>query len=105
MLKLSLRPYPGEVFVAASIEEYERAVLKLFKISDRPDKTMSGRFFAGENHAGKWLYLVWGKDKNRLAHELSHVILHLFDRVGIDPREASGEPFCYLLSQLLLDTG
>jgi hypothetical protein len=38
-----------------------------------------------------------------LAHEFSHVVLHVFERCGIDPREGSGEPFCYLLSQLLLD--
>lgn len=34
------------------------------------------------------IYLVWGCDKARLAHELSHVILHVFEIIGIDPREA-----------------
>lgn len=38
----------------------------------------------------------------QLAHELSHVVLHVFERCGIDPREALGEPFCYMLGQLML---
>jgi hypothetical protein len=32
-------------------------------------------------------------------------VLHVFERCGIDPREAHGEPFCYMLSQLMLDAG
>ena len=38
-----------------------------------------------------------------MAHELAHVALHVFERCGIDPRSGNGEPFCYLLSQLMLD--
>jgi hypothetical protein len=34
---------------------------------------------------------------------LSHVMLNVFELVGIDPREAGGEPFCYMLSQLMLE--
>lgn len=52
-----------------------------------------------------WTYLVWGKNPHTLAHELAHAVLHVFERCGIDPREARGEPFCYMLSQLLLEAG
>lgn len=48
-------------------------------------------------------FIVWAVDNARLAHELSHVILDVFDVAGIDPRHANGEPFCYLLSQLMLE--
>ena len=52
-----------------------------------------------------WTYLVWGKKPHNLAHEISHTVLHVFKRCGIDPREGNGEPFCYMLSQLILDAG
>jgi hypothetical protein len=48
-------------------------------------------------------FLVWGENSAYLAHELAHVILFMFERCSIDPRESNGEPFCYMLSQLLLD--
>lgn len=51
----------------------------------------------------KVIYLVWGKNRPYLAHEIAHVVLHVFEIAGIDPRDANGEPFCYMLSQLLLE--
>jgi hypothetical protein len=50
-----------------------------------------------------WTYLIWAKDAAQLAHEIAHVVLHVFERCGIDPRECNGEPFCYMLSQLMID--
>jgi hypothetical protein len=64
---------------------------------------MVGRISGGEGQDGMWTYLVWGKDQHDIVHELSHVVLCLFERCGIDPREGNGEPFCYMLSQLVLD--
>jgi Trk-type K+ transport system membrane component len=61
------------------------------------------KIMGGEGKDGMWTYLVWAKATHTMAHELSHVVLHVFERCGIDPREAGGEPFCYILSQLLLE--
>lgn len=102
MKELSLRPYNGKLFIAKSRKDYERSHHKLFKTPDVLQCNTAGRFSGGEGNDGMWTYLAWG-NKHTLAHELSHVILHVFERCGIDPREANGEPFCYLLSQLLLD--
>ena len=105
MLKtLSLRPYPGQVTTCSTQAEYQKHYKKLHgKIDDGLNSSssgrMSGRIFEGKSPT----YLIWAATPCYLAHELSHVILDVFDRVGIDPRQANGEPFCYLLSQLLLD--
>lgn len=32
-----------------------------------------------------------------LAHECSHAVFMLFERLGMDPRDSAGEAFCYLL--------
>ena len=103
MHELSLRPYHGRLFVVKTVKEYEKAHAKLFKTPDVLTCAQEGRFVGGEGRDGMWTYLVWGKKPHNLAHELAHVVLHLFERCGIDPREGNGEPFCYMLSQLLLE--
>lgn len=105
MKELSLRPYNGRLFVVFSPKEYEKMHEKLFKTPDVLTCAQEGRFSGGEGNDGLWTYLVWGNRNHNLVHELSHVVLHVFERCGIDPREGNGEPFCYMLSQLLLEAG
>lgn len=103
MKELSLRPYNGRLFVAKTPKEYESAHIRLFKTPDVLTCAQEGRFSGGQGKDGLWTYLVWAKGRHTLAHEIAHTILHVFERCGIDPREAGGEPFCYMLSQLLLE--
>lgn len=101
--ELSLRPYNGKLFIAQTREDYEKSHKWLFKTPDVLTCAQEGRFAGGEVKDGIWTYLVWAEYPHTLAHELSHAVLHVFERCGIDPREGNGEPFCYLLSQLILD--
>lgn len=99
MKELTLRPYPGTIRVCRSKKEYRKEHRRLFG----EDIDLTNKFGRMDGHGGKAVYLVWGCGTAMLAHELSHVILHVFELAGIDPREANGEPFCYMLSQLLQD--
>lgn len=101
--RLSLRPYNGVAYFARTREAYERAHRALFREPDRLSCAQQGRFSAAAGPEGLWTYLVWAETHHTLAHELSHIALHVAERCGWDPREACGEPFCYLLSQLILD--
>ena len=101
MRELSLRPYNGRLFVAKTRKAYEKGHRRLFKTPDVLTCSQVGRFTGGEGVDGIWTYLVWAAGPPQMAHELSHVILHVFERCGIDPREGNGEPFCYMLSQLM----
>ena len=103
MKELSLRPYGGRLFVTKTAKEYEQAHKKIFKTPDVLTCAQGGRFTGGEGKDGMWTYLVFAKSAHYMAHELSHVVLHVFEQSGINPIEANGEPFCYLLSQLILD--
>jgi hypothetical protein len=103
MKRLSLRPYHGNLFLAKTRREYEKQHIALFKTPDVLSCAQAGRMTGGEGHDGFWTYLIYAEEAPILAHELSHVILDVFQRAGIDPREANGEPFCYMLSQLMLD--
>lgn len=103
MKELSLRPYHGRLFVTHTKQDYERSHKKIFKTADVLTCAQEGRFGGGEGHDGLWTYLIYAETPHTLAHELSHVVLHVFERCGIDPREAGGEPFCYMLSQLMLE--
>jgi len=102
MKTLPMRPYPGEVHVAANKKEYQAKHKEMFGHEDDLNGK-SGRM-VGRNLSPRGVeYLVWGAKPCYLAHEISHVILNSFESIGIDPREAGGEPFCYMLSQLLLE--
>ena len=105
MKEISLRPYNGRLYVAKTAKGYEKAHKKLFDTPDVLTCAHDGRFSGREGKDGQWTYLVWGKTTPPLAHELAHVVFHVFERCGIDPRGGREEPFCYLLSQLLLDAG
>jgi hypothetical protein len=104
--KLSLRPYHGTIWLCDSMEElhkaYKREVKKPYGyIGDDPK---GGRFVLLE---GKGLvdrvFLVYGHKLAHVAHEFAHVLLIVFETIGHDPRKGDGEPFCYMLSQLLLE--
>lgn len=101
--RLSLRPYNGIAYFARTRKDYERAHVKLFAEPDILTPAQCGRFSADVGPDGLWTYLIWAETPHTLAHELAHVALHVAQRCGWDPREAGGEPFCYLLSQLILD--
>lgn len=101
--EFDLRPYHGRLFVAKTQEAYEAAHKRIFKQADVLTCAQDGRFSGGEGQDGLWTYLVFARNQHSLVHELSHVVLHVFERCGIDPREANGEPFCYMLSQLVLE--
>jgi hypothetical protein len=101
--QLSLRPYNGYLYVAYSRADYERQHKRLFKEPDVLHCNQAGRFAGGCGPTGFWTYLIWAESPSALAHELAHVVLAVFERCGINPCEAGGEPFCYMLSQLMLD--
>lgn len=103
MKELSLRPYHGRLFVTKSRKRYEREHTRLFKTPDVLSCAQAGRFTGGEGKDGFWTYLIYAAEPHTMAHEISHCVLHVFERCGIDPRDAGGEPFCYMLSQLLLE--
>lgn len=103
MRELSLRPYNGRLFFVKTAKGYERAHKSLFNQPDILTCATEGRLAGGSGPDGVWTYLVWGGRPHTIAHELSHVVLHVFERCGIDPREGAGEPFCYMLSQLLME--
>jgi len=103
MKELSLRPYNGRLFYVKTVKEYERAHKNIFKEPDVLTCAQAGRFSGGNGKDGIWTYLVYANKPETIAHEMAHVVLHVFDRCGINPIEANGEPFCYMLGQLILD--
>lgn len=103
MKELSLRPYNGRLFVCRTRKGYEKAHKKVFREPDVLTCAQEGRFSGGCGKDGMWTYLVYAEKPHTMAHELAHALLHVFERCGIDPREANGEPFCYMLSQLMLE--
>lgn len=106
MKKLSLRPYHGTIWLCDSRNELLKAHKRLTKqpwpYGDGDAK--GGQFVMLEHGAiANRKFLVHGHTLPALAHEFAHVLLIVFRTIGHDPREGDGEPFCYMLSQLLLE--
>jgi len=103
---LSLRPYPGEVWHCKTLKELRRQYEVLCREPyPYQDDQNGGRYVRVDGDSGPPIWLVWGATIAAVAHEFAHVLLYTFDDIGSDPREGKGEPFCYMLSQLLIDAG
>lgn len=105
MKKLSLRPYHGTVWVCESLDElrkaYKRRTRSAYPYEDDPK---GGRYIKLEGATvGDTIWLVFAADAAALAHECAHVLLHTFGKIGHNPTDGDGEPFCYMLSQLMLE--
>ena len=102
---LSLRPYMGEVWVCSTHESLRKAYKKHTKTAyPYQDDPGGGRYvWLQGNRPVDHVFLVWAATPHALAHEVGHVLLKTFSEIGHDPREGDGEPFCYMLSQLLLE--
>ena len=105
MKKLDLRPYLGSVWVCQSRKElrnaYEKRTGTAYPYTDAKD---GGRFVRIDGKRDcDVIWLVYAGGPHQLAHEFAHVLLHTFRTIGHDPREGDGEPFCYMLSQLMLE--
>ncbi len=101
--EVSLRPYPGVIHYCPShkqlMAEYKRLIKVEYPYEDDPE---GGRYVQIDGPKGR-VYLIWGGSQHAIAHEAAHICLLVFELIGSDPRECSGEPFCYLLSQILLE--
>jgi hypothetical protein len=102
---LSLRPYPGEIRLFSNLM-HMRAFYE-HKTGERypyEDSHASGRFVRVDGKtSADTLWLIYARRPHVMAHEFAHVLLHLFREIGSDPADGNGEPFCYMLSQLMLD--
>lgn len=99
----SLRPYPGRLFIAYTKSAYEAATLEIFGEKDKLDGSEGGKFNYAGGKDGISTYVVWGSNVPYWTHEMSHVVLHLFQRVGVNPVKSTGEPFCYMVQALMED--
>lgn len=102
-IEISLRPYTGRLFFSNTRKGYEASHKVIFKTPDVLSCATEGRFGGGEGKDGLWTYLVYADSYPVLAHELVHVLFHVFQRCGIEPSDSGGEAFCYMLSQLMID--
>lgn len=100
--EVPMRPYPGMIFVTQDWDAFERAAFELFGKTEI-HTNQCGRFLAGASWYHPHTRILWWTTPETLVHELGHVVLDLFELIGVDPCSGNGEPFCYMLSQLHLE--
>lgn len=101
--EISLRPYPGRLYVATTKKAFSEAAKRIYGSSDIPSEEAGGTFRFDADRNGVAAYLIWAEGEEYWVHEIAHVVLHLFQRVGIHPVKAGGEPFCYMMQTLWQD--
>ena len=103
--RLDLRPYPGQIFLFNRLDFLRAKYTSMTGLPyDWQDEPTGGRYIRVEGEKAKdTIWLVYGRKPHVLAHEFTHVLLQTFERIGTHPADGNGEPFCYLLSQLMID--
>ena len=107
MKKIPLTPYPGEMLLTRCPKEFARAYRRLTGEAYRHEVSTGGVSvkMISTTHEDVELVYVEPKRNDYLAHEIGHVLLRLFKSIGSDPADGSGEPFCYMLSELMRRAG
>ena len=102
MKQILLTPYPGRLFLTRDLDEFRRFYKKRCGFAWAGTGDCFGTTVTLEQHGHAPDYLVYSRAApSTLAHELGHTVLNVFKNVGIDPRDGSGEAFCYTLSHLM----
>lgn len=96
MKTISLSPYPGSVTICDTKKQYRKQHKKLFGYGVDFD-IKRGRC-DGDAKTGN--YLVYAEDNYLMVHEMCHVVMTLFDRIGVNPADSQGEAFCYMIEHL-----
>ena len=102
--KISLRPYVGTLYVARTRKAYERAHIVLFGEPDELSEDTGGNTSTNTTVEGKLVYLAYADSPDLWVHELSHVVIHLFEYLQNPITSDNSEPFCYLLHTLWKET-
>lgn len=102
---LSLRPYPGEIRLFRNLQWLKWHYKNHTGDDCEYDSESTGGLFVKleEKKSNRIIWLIYAKEPHVLAHELSHVLFHTFEIIGAKPQSGNGEPFCYMLSQLMID--
>lgn len=97
LVKLDVHPYYPDVWFTNSYTLLRRQVLKFRE--DAPDDVYIGVVSRNETASQMVLGLLTD-DRAVLVHELAHVVLNVFEAVGIDANTVTTEAFAYLQESL-----
>lgn len=102
---IPLRPFPGEIYLFKDLDhikaKYYAMTKTLYHYSEDPIGGQFVRVVGKRERDAVWL--VYGRSSHVLAHEFAHILLEVFRTIDSDPADGKGEPFCYMLSQLMLE--
>lgn len=102
-IKVSMRPYPGLLYVTADRVIFEKMHQSLFGEEIKVEKDDAGRTERAVSVKEKQTYLIYASAPSTLVHELVHVMTHVFDRIDIPMNDASTETMAYFLDALFKD--
>ena len=102
-IKVSIRPYPGLLYVTADRATFEKLHKTLFGDEFKLEKDDVGRTERAVSVKEKQTYLIYASAPSTLVHELVHVMTHVFERIGIPMDDGGTETMAYFLDALFKD--
>lgn len=104
IVSTSFRPYAGRLFATCDMKAFSRECERVFGAVIEIETGVKGRIYSAMAKDGHWTCVVYAENAWTMAHELAHAVLYMFERIDVRAESGNGEPFCYLLEQLMLDT-
>jgi hypothetical protein len=102
MISISLKPYHGEIRLCKTVGRFKAEYKALSgEVCPYGVKKDDGLYVKMACAGEPVVWLISAGNIKVAAHEFAHVLLHVFNDIGHDPRQGDGEPFCYMLSHLL----
>lgn len=103
-IKVSIRPYPGLLYVTADKTAFEHLHKTLFGEEFKLEKDDVGKTQRDMSVKQKQTYLIYASSAVVLVHELVHVMTHVFDRIDIPMNDAGSETMAYFLDSMFKDS-
>lgn len=97
MIKLNVHPYPSNVWFTTDHDEFMR---KRKSICDMCSPVFAEGCVSTDDSGRNQVIGIFNVTHNTIAHEVGHVVMNLFQYIGMPITDDTQEAFCYLTGKI-----
>ena len=99
-----MRPYPFDMYVTSDESTFTKIRKREFGDVKKIEEDQHGFFSCGTSIKGRRVCIVYARTKPALVHEIAHLVIYVFEKVGIPINDSGSEAFAYMIEQLFRDS-